>query len=61
MKQAFLIVAVLFFLGEYSEANSVTLSFAAFGKVVIYHLTHVPDSFVISFQAMVAGIKGLLT
>lgn len=48
MKQAFLIVAVLFFLGKYSVANSVdTLSFAAFGKVAIYHPTGVPASFVI--------------
>ena len=61
MKQAFLIVAVLFFLGEYSEANSVdTLSFAAFGKVVIYHPTHVPDSFVIFISGDGGWNKGVV-
>ena len=61
MKQAFLIFAVLLFVGKYSEANSVdTLSFAAFGKVAIYHPTHVPESFVLFISGDGGWNKGVV-
>ncbi len=48
MKRVFLFIIILFISGIKSGANSVdTLSFSAFGKVAIYHPTHVPESFVI--------------
>ena len=61
MKRAFLILIALFISGIKSEANSVdTLSFAAFGKVAIYHPTHVPESFVLFISGDGGWNKGVV-
>jgi type IV secretory pathway VirJ component len=61
MKQVFLFFIVLSFFCLKSEANNVdTLLFSAFGKVVIYHPTQVPDSFVLFISGDGGWNKGVV-
>ena len=61
MKQVFLTIVIFFLLGLKSEANNVdTLLFSAFGKVVIYHPTHVPSSFVLFISGDGGWNKGVV-
>jgi type IV secretory pathway VirJ component len=61
MKQAFLIAAFLYFLGYKSGANNVdTLLFSSFGKVVVYHPTHTPESFVLFISGDGGWNKGVI-
>jgi len=61
MKRIFLIILFFYFLGLKSEANNVdTLLFSSFGKVVIYHPTHAPDSFVLFISGDGGWNKGVV-
>ena len=61
MKRIFLFLILLSFLSLKSEANNVdTLLLSPFGKVVIYHPTHVPESFVLFISGDGGWNKGVV-